>query len=135
MSDPLPSTRRDTVSGDLVPTRVVQTPVRPVYRVSVPAYLRMIQLIWFVVAVVDVLVGIRFLLELFGASTASPFVTLVYRLTAPPVGPFRNIFPVSGEGAYQFEPAALVAIVIYPLIGLGAASLIRILSRRRTYSA
>ena len=91
--------------------------------------------IWFVVGVVDVLVGLRFLLKLFGASTASPFVALVYGLTAPLVAPFRNIFPVSGQGVYVFEPASLVALGIYPLIGLGAVSLIRILSRRRTVAA
>ncbi|HXM55246.1 MAG TPA: YggT family protein [Candidatus Dormibacteraeota bacterium] len=112
------------------------TPVLPVYRrVPVPAYVRMIQLIWFAAGVVDVLVGLRFLLKLFGASIASPFVALVYGLTAPLVGPFQNIFPVSGQGAYLFEPASLVALAIYPLIALGATSLIRILSRRRTFAA
>jgi hypothetical protein len=30
-----------------------------------------------------------------------------------------------------FEPASLVALVIYPLIALGIVSLIRILSQRR----
>lgn len=133
MSDRLPP-MRDRVTGELVPSPPVR-PLRPVYRVSVPAYLRMIQLIWFVVGVVDVLVGLRFLLKLFGASTASPFVALVYGLTAPLVAPFRNIFPVSGQGVYVFEPASLVALGIYPLIGLGAVSLIRILSRRRTVAA
>ena len=109
------------------------TPVLPAYRrVRVPAYVRMIQLIWFAAGVVDVLVGLRFLLKLFGASTASPFVALVYGLTTPLVGPFQNIFPVSGQGAFLFEPASLVALAIYPLIALGATSLIRILSRRRT---
>ncbi|HSR24170.1 MAG TPA: YggT family protein [Candidatus Eisenbacteria bacterium] len=134
MSDPLPPVR-DRVTGELVPRRLRAPQLRPVYRVSVPAYLRMIQLIWFVVGVVDVLVGLRFLLKLFGASIASPFVALVYGLTGPLVAPFRNIFPVSGQGVYVFEPASLVAAAIYPLIGLGAVSLIRILSRRRTVAA
>jgi YggT family protein len=135
MSDPLPP-MRDRVTGELVPSRPVRpVPLRPLYRVSVPAYLRMIQLIWFVVGVVDVLVGLRFLLKLLGASIASPFVALVYELSRPLVAPFRNIFPVSAQGAYVFEPASLVALAIYPLIGLGAVSLIRILSRRRTVAA
>ena len=130
MNDPLPPSR------NLETDEVVRTmPVQPISRVPVPAYVRVIQLIWFVAGVVDVLVGLRFLLKLFGASTASPFVALVYGLTAPLVGPFQNIFPVSGSGAFVFEPAALVAIVIYPLIALGAVSLIRILSRRRTFAA
>ncbi|HEY7202184.1 MAG TPA: hypothetical protein VIC57_18330 [Candidatus Dormibacteraeota bacterium] len=128
MSDPLPPSRDDVRTEEVVRT----LPVQPVSRVPVPAYVRLIQLIWFVAGVLDVLVGLRFLLKLFGASTASPFVSLVYGLTAPLVGPFQNIFPVSGTGAFVFEPASLVALVIYPLIALGAVSLIRILSRRRT---
>lgn len=105
-------------------------PARPV-RTPVPAYLRVIRLIWFIAGVIDVLVGLRFLLKLLGASTASSFVGLIYGLTAPLVGPFQNIFPVSGSGTFIFEPASIVALIIYPLIALGAASLIRILSQRR----
>ena len=129
MRDPLPP-------EDSAPAEPVQPGlVRPLYRTPVPAYMRVIQLVWFIAGVVDVLVGLRFVLRLFGASTASPFVSLVYGLSAPLVAPFRNIFPISGQGAYVFEPAALVALAIYPLIALGVASLIRILSQRRTLAA
>jgi YggT family protein len=119
---------RDPETGE----RVEPVAGRPVVRARVPGYVRMIQLIWFLAGLVDVLVALRFVLKLFGASLASPFVTLVYNLTAPLVRPFRDIFPVSGSGAFVFEPAALVALVIYPLIALGAVSLTRILSERRT---
>lgn len=107
--------------------------VRPVsvVRTRIPAYLRVIRLIWFVAGLIDVLVGLRFLLKLFGASTVSAFVNALYGVTAPLVGPFQGIFPVSGSGTFIFEPASLVAVLIYPLIALGAASLIRILSQRR----
>jgi len=106
MRDPLPP-------EDSAPAEPVQPGlVRPLYRTPVPAYMRVIQLVWFIAGVVDVLVGLRFVLRLFGASTASPFVSLVYGLSAPLVAPFRNIFPISGQGAYVFEPAALVALAI-----------------------
>ncbi|HEY4026188.1 MAG TPA: YggT family protein [Candidatus Dormibacteraeota bacterium] len=111
---------------------VEPAPVQPLNRASVPTYVRMIQLVWFVAGVIDVLTGLRFVLKLLGASTASPFVTLVYGVSAPLVAPFRGVFPVTGASTFVFEPAALVAIVIYPLIALGVASLIRILSQRRT---
>jgi hypothetical protein len=91
-----------------------------------------IQFVWFVAGVIDVLVGMRFFLKLFGASTVSPFVSLVYGVTAQLVAPFRGIFPVGAESGFVFEPAALVALVVYPLIALGVVSLIRILSQRRT---
>jgi YggT family protein len=108
--------------------------VYPVRTIPTP-YWRAIQTIWFVAGVIDVLVGLRFLLKLLGASTASPFVVLVYGITAALVAPFRGIFPVTGQGAFVFEPASLVALVIYPLIALGLAYLIRIMGRRRVDTA
>ena len=92
------------------------------------------RLVWFVAWVVDVLCGLRFLLRLLGASTFSPFVNLEYSLSEPLVAPFRGIFPESGSGRYVWEPAALVAILVYALIAGGVVALIRIFasSRRRT---
>jgi hypothetical protein len=120
----------DPSTGDVIepaaPPRIY--PVR-----SIPApHWRAIQAIWFVAGVVDVLVGLRFLLELLGASTESPFVALLYAVTSSLVAPFRGIFPVTGQGSFVFEPASLVALLIYPLIARGAVSFIRIMARRRT---
>jgi len=117
------------VTGDLVEPEVA-TPVYPLR--TIPPHTRAIQFVWFLAGLADVLVGLRFVLKLFGASLQSPFVTLLYGVTAPLVGPFRNIFPTSGQGPFIFEPPSLVALVIYPLIALGAASLLRIMARRRT---
>jgi uncharacterized protein YggT (Ycf19 family) len=138
MSDQIPL--RDSVTGEPVqPVRPVQpvepvpaASVQPAYRTGVPGYVRMIQFIWFIAGVLDVLIGLRFVLKLFGASAASPFVSLVYGVSAPLVAPFRGIFPVAGQSGFVFEPASLVALAIYPLIALGIVSLIRILSQRRT---
>jgi hypothetical protein len=119
----------DPLTGDVVepdspplvyPLRTIRTP-----------YWRLIQTIWFVAGVTEVLVGLRFLFELLGASTASPFVMLLYRVTAVLVAPFRGIFPVRGQGAFVFEPASLVALLIYPLVAVGLVYLVRILGRRR----
>jgi uncharacterized protein YggT (Ycf19 family) len=139
MTDPIPPTREPVVGEPVeqVRDRTVYRPVDPVtgdtvYRTVVPGYVRAIQIVWFIAGLIDVLVGLRFVLKLFGASEASPFVTLLYALTAPLVGPFQNIFPESGQRGFVFEPASLVAIAIYPLIAFGVVSLIRIISQRRT---
>jgi uncharacterized protein YggT (Ycf19 family) len=99
------------------------------------AHYRSIQFIWFVAALIDTLVGIRFVLKLFAASPLSSFVSLLYAITNPLVAPFRNIFPVSGTSGFVFEPASLVALVIYPLIALALVSLIRITATRGTTRA
>lgn len=85
----------------------------------------------FIVGVVDVLIAGRFLLKLFGASAQSSFVNLVYAISSPLVAPFQGIFPSSGSAGSSFEPAALVAILVYALIGWGAVVLIRIATAPR----
>jgi hypothetical protein len=79
-----------------------------------------------IVGVVDVLIAGRFLLKLLGASAQSGFVSFIYGVTAPLVGPFHGIFANSGAANNVFEPAALVAIAVFALIGWGAVVLIRI---------
>ena len=70
-----------------------------------------------IVGVIDVMIGGRFLLKLLGASAQSSFVNFVYAATAPMVAPFHGIFSDSGSSANVFEPAALVAMVVFALIG------------------
>jgi hypothetical protein len=84
-----------------------------------------------VVGVIDVFIAGRFLLKLLGASDQSSFVGFVYGVTAPLVGPFRGIFANAGSAGNVFEPAALVAMAVYALIGWGAVVLIRIATAPR----
>ena len=125
MEDPLPTTQ----------TREEMT--ERTVRAAPPAYFPWARLVWFVATVVNVLCGLRFALRLLGASTASPFVTLVYSISDPLVAPFRGIFPQTGSGPFVWEPAALVAIVVYSLIAAGLVALFRILAgpRRRPPAA
>jgi hypothetical protein len=84
-----------------------------------------------IVGVVDVLIAGRFLLQLLGASAQSSFVNVVYSVSAPLVAPFHGIFGNSGSSTNIFEPAALVAIAVYALIGWGVVMLIRIVTAPR----
>jgi hypothetical protein len=83
-----------------------------------------------IVGVVDVLIAGRFLLQLLGASAKSSFVSVVYSVSAPLVAPFHGIFASSGS-TNIFEPAALVAIAVYAIIGWGIVMLIRIVTAPR----
>jgi hypothetical protein len=83
-------------------------------------------IVGFVIGLIDVLVAARFLLKLLGASAQSAFVGVMYTVSTPFVAPFAGIFPNSGSTTYIFEPAALVAIGVFGLIGWGAVMLIRI---------
>ena len=126
--------RQETTTGEPVrpvtPVTTSSTSRTAVYRESTSSN-RTIQIIWWVVGLLDTLIAIRFLLKVFGANPA-PFVRFMYDLTWPLVAPFHGIFNSDQVGRSVFEPESLVAIVIYLLIGWGVVSLIRILSRPRS---
>ena len=86
------------------------------------------QVIWFVTSVISTLIAIRFVLKLLGASLQSGFVTLMYNLTDALVAPFRAIFPATSGASSTVDVAALVAIVIYALVGLGLVSLVKLMT-------
>lgn len=128
--------RQETVAGEPVrPVAPVTTGVTTsrtaVYRDGTAGYYRVIQVIWWVVGLVDTLIAIRFLLRLFGANPA-PFVRFMYDLTWPLVAPFHGIFNTAQYNQAVFEPECIVAALIYLLIGWGIVSLIRITSRPRS---
>ena len=89
---------------------------------------RAVQVIWFVTSVISTLIAIRFVLKLLGASLQSGFVTLMYNLTDALVAPFRAIFPATSAASSTVDVAALVAIVIYALVGLGLVSLVKLMT-------
>ena len=93
---------------------------------------RVERVIWFIVAVIDSLIAIRFFMKLLGASYQADFVRFMYGVTGPLVAPFRGIFQASGSGNYVLEPESVIAIAIYLLIGWAIVALIRIMSSPRT---
>jgi hypothetical protein len=132
----------EVVSHETTTGRPVGQPVEPVApygasRTHVSTYRsgaygnRVAEAIWWVVALIDTLILIRFILKLLGASTASGFVQFMYGITEGLVAPFHGIFNTTAAGRSVLEPESLVAIAIYTLIGWGLVSLIRLLTRPR----
>jgi hypothetical protein len=113
------------VSGDH--HRQVHTEVRA------PIEAVIIRVVWFVFGVIEVLIAIRFALELFGANAQAGFVQMVYEVSSVFMGPFIAIFrsQQASSGAL-FEWSALVAIAVYALIAWGVVALIRAVNPRRS---
>ena len=112
-------------SAAAVPVEHVAAAGRPSYNFRAAA------LVWFIVGLIDVLIAGRFLLKLLGASSQSSFVNLVYAVSSPLVAPFHGIFANAGATGNVLEPAALVAIAVFTLLGWGAVVLIRIATAPR----
>jgi uncharacterized protein YggT (Ycf19 family) len=86
------------------------------------------QVIWYIVGIVNAILLLRMLFELFGAKNVG-FASALYSLSAPFVAPFRGIFAAPTFNGSHFDTAALVAIVIYTLVAWGLASLIDVSGR------
>ena len=91
------------------------------------------QMVYFVLALVESFLGLRFILRLFNANSAADFVRWMYENTQPLLEPFENIFTsVRLEGGFTIEFSTLFAILVYALIGFLILSLINTLTPEPT---
>lgn len=89
-------------------------------------------LVYFLFGALEILLAFRLVLKLAGASVSSGFVGFIYGLTGIFTLPFKGIFR-SGytegiETTAVFEPATLVAIIVYAVVAWGIVKLVQILS-------
>ncbi|HEY8823461.1 MAG TPA: YggT family protein [Candidatus Limnocylindria bacterium] len=86
-----------------------------------------------VFTVIEVLLLVRFMFKLLGANADQPFVSAIYGITEPLVGPFRGIF-AQPAGTPVVEIAALLSIVFFVLVAALIVALIRAYTGRRAES-
>lgn len=88
------------------------------------------RLVYYGLGVLESLLAFRFIFRLLGANPQSVFVAFIYALTRIFLAPFINIFkPFVTEGIETravFEPATLIAMIVYGLIAYGIVRLIDI---------
>jgi glucan phosphoethanolaminetransferase (alkaline phosphatase superfamily) len=88
--------------------------------------------VYFIFGVLDILLAFRLVLRLLGASTGSSFVSAIYNISVVFIVPFEGIFHVATtqgiETTSVFEPATLVAIIVYGILAWGIVKLITIFS-------
>src|SRR5690242_1206546 len=89
------------------------------------------RIVYYIGGAILVLLGVRFLLLLFGASRASGFVDFIYSLSGIFVAPFQGIFSEPRYGTAKFDTATLVAMVVYALLTIGIAKLFTLGRRDR----
>ncbi len=67
--------------------------------------------------IAEFFLGFRFILRLFGANPATPFVQWIYEASEPILSPFRGIFPAHViQPGSVFEFATLFAMVAYAVL-------------------
>jgi len=88
------------------------------------------RVIWFVFAVIEVLIAVRFLLRLLGANAEAGFVQMIHGISGVFMAPFNAIFGTQSVAGATFEWSALVAIAVYALLAWGIVSLIAAVNPR-----
>ena len=88
------------------------------------------RIIWGVLALLEIMLGLRFLLKLIGANGASGFGTLVYGSTELFVAPFTGLLSFWTSGAMILEVTTLVAMGIYALIFWGGVRVLSMVMER-----
>lgn len=92
------------------------------------AIAKTIQAIWYVLGLVEMLLGLRFLLKLIAANEGSPFVSFIYTLSYPLVWPFIGVVGTPGvQGGPVFEAHTLIAMLVYLLATFALISLLRLI--------
>jgi len=87
-----------------------------------------VSVIYFLLGVLEVILGLRFIFRLFGANENNDFILALYNFSHAFVGPFNNIFNDQTIGSRSvFELSTLVAMLIYALIAWGLIALARVL--------
>ena len=69
---------------------------------------------YIIVSLVEVLLSLRFIARLFGASSRAPFIAWLYENTEPLLAPFQYVFPSpSVKGQFVLEFTTLFASFVY----------------------
>lgn len=85
--------------------------VKPLYRGT--------QVVWYIFAVIEVLLLFRFILKLLGANPAAGFTDLIYTLSYPFAAPFLLVVPSTQVSGSVFEWTTLLAMLVYWVVAWG----------------
>lgn len=96
---------------------------------------RLINFVWLIAGIVEILFGLRFALKLLAANPSNGFASFVYGLTEPLLMPFRGLTITPTVGGMVLEISTLIAMFAYALLFWIIAELLTLLlsnTRART---
>ena len=91
---------------------------------------RAFELVYIIFAAICVLLILRIDLKLLAANTAVAFTGFIYGVTNFFMGPFNGLLPVWVTGRTIFEGSAIIALLVYALIGYLLSRLVAIMFQR-----
>jgi len=88
------------------------------------------RIVYVLLGLLQVLLGMRFVLKLIAANATSGFATFIYGITSLFVAPFTGLIATPTSGNTIFEATTLIAMGIYALVIWGIVSVIPIVMDR-----
>lgn len=88
---------------------------------------RTYQVIWYILGIIEVLLGFRLLLKILAADPTSGFGRFIYALSEPFAAPFSRVVgvieqPTSGP---IFELSTIIAMAVYFIVAYGIVALLQ----------
>jgi len=92
---------------------------------------------YYILGVVEVLLGFRFIFKLLGANTNNGFVAFLYSIAGIFTAPFSGIFNpfvTSGLAAKSIlEPSTIIAMVVYAVLAWSLVGLFKLIASKEGY--
>lgn len=89
------------------------------------------QIIWYILGILEVIMGFRLILKLLAANPTAGFSSFIYNISYPFIAPFTTVFHVSQIAGNIFEWTTLLAMLVYGLIAWG---IVKLFSMSKTVS-
>jgi YggT family protein len=88
------------------------------------------QIIGAILGILEILLGLRFLLKLIAANPNSGFAVFIYGITKPLVAPFTALVGTPTSGGTILEVTTLIAMAVYALLFWVVVRVVRIATNR-----
>lgn len=88
------------------------------------------RIVWSILGLLEILLGMRFVLKLIAADANSGFGAFMYGITGPFIAPFEGLLGTPASGGMILEVTTLVAMAVYALLFWGIARVIEIVTDR-----
>ncbi|OGJ37722.1 MAG: hypothetical protein A2383_02340 [Candidatus Pacebacteria bacterium RIFOXYB1_FULL_39_46] len=80
---------------------------------------RTYQIIWYILGLIEVVLGFRVLFKLLGANASSGFTNFIYAISYPFAQPFAGILGTTKSSGIVLEWSTLIAMIVYVVVAYG----------------
>ena len=77
---------------------------------------QIVRIVWTILGLLEILLGLRFVLKLIAANAESGFASLIYGITGVFVAPFAGLISTPSSGGAILEATTLIAMAVYALL-------------------